>query len=144
MAADDREIRAVLTRARTIAIVGLSDDPSRDSNEIARYLQTQGYRILPVNPKVDSVLGERSYPSVAAIPADTLVDIVVIFRRSDQVPPIAEEAIARGIPAVWMQLGIENAEAADSVRGAGGLVFENQCIMTEHRRLAIPPVGPAA
>jgi uncharacterized protein len=144
MAADDREIREVLTRARTIAVVGLSDRPDRDSNEIARYLQSQGYRVIPVNPTLASVLGETSYPSVAAIPETTLVDVVVIFRRSDQVGPIAEEAIRRGIPTVWMQLGIENAEAAASVRGSGGIAIENRCIMTEHRRLAVSPVGPGA
>ncbi|HTW77348.1 MAG TPA: CoA-binding protein [Thermoplasmata archaeon] len=142
MAVDDREIREVLTRARTIAIVGLSDKTDRDSNEIARYLKSQGYRVIPVNPLVPSVLGETSYPSVSAIPESTLVDLVVIFRRSDQVPPIAEEAIHRGIPAVWMQLGIENAQAAESVRGSGGLAFENLCVMTQHRRLGLPPVGP--
>jgi len=142
MAVDDREIREVLTRARTIAIVGLSDKTDRDSNEIARYLKSQGYRVIPVNPLVPSVLGETSYPSVSAIPESTLIDLVVIFRRSDQVPPIAEEAIHRGIPAVWMQLGIENAQAAESVRGSGGLAFENLCVMTQHRRLGLPPVGP--
>jgi uncharacterized protein len=142
MLPDDREIRDVLVRARTIAIVGLSDKPERDSNEIARYLQSQGYRIIPVNPNVSTVLGETAYPSVAAIPESTLVDVVVIFRRSDEVPPVAEEAIQRGIPTVWMQLGIENADAAASVRGSGGLAFENLCIMTQHRRLAIAPIAP--
>lgn len=141
---DDREIREVLTRARNIAVVGLSDKPERDSNEIARYLQSQGYHIIPVNPLVPSILGETSYPSVSAIPESTLVDVVLIFRKSEQVPPIAEEAIQRGVPAVWMQLGIENAEAAASVRGSGGVAFENLCIMTQHRRLGISPVGPAA
>lgn len=141
---DDREIREVLMRARNIAIVGLSDKPDRDSNEIARYLQSQGYRIIPVNPMVRSVLGETAYPSISAIPETTLIDLVVIFRKSDQVPPIAEEAIQRGVPAVWMQLGIENAEAAASVRGSGGVAFENLCIMTQHRRLGLSPVGPAA
>jgi uncharacterized protein len=141
---DDREIREVLMRARNIAIVGLSDKPDRDSNEIARYLKSQGYRVIPVNPMVPSVLGETSYPSVAAIPATTLVDLVVIFRHSDQVPPIAEEATRRGVPAVWMQLGIENAEAAASVRGSGGIAFENLCVMTQHRRLGLLPVGPAS
>jgi uncharacterized protein len=141
---DDREIREVLMRARNIAIVGLSDKPERDSNEIARYLQSQGYRIIPVNPMLPSVLGETSYPSISAIPEATILDLVVIFRKSEQVPPIAEEAIQRGVPAVWMQLGIENAEAAASIRGSGGLAFENLCIMTQHRRLGLLPVGPAS
>jgi uncharacterized protein len=141
---EDRDIREVLLRARNIAIVGLSDKPERDSNEIARYLKSQGYRIIPVNPMVASVLGETSYPSISKIPESILVDLVVIFRRSEEVPPIAEEAVHRGVPAVWMQLGIENAEAAENVRGSGGIAFENLCIMTQHQRLALAPVGPAA
>jgi uncharacterized protein len=143
MAPTDAEIRDVLTRARTVAIVGLSDKPDRDSNEAARYLRAQGYRVIPVNPAVPEVLGEKSYPSVSAIPPDVRVDIVDIFRRSDQVPPIATEAIRRRVPVVWMQLGVDNAEAASAVREAGGQAFENLCIMSQHRRLGIPPVGPA-
>jgi uncharacterized protein len=144
MPTDDREIREVLTRARNIAVVGLSDKPDRDSNQVARYLQSQGYRVIPVNPNLSSVLGEKSYPTVDAIPETTLLDVVVVFRHSDQVPPIAEAAMRRGVPAVWMQLGIENAEATANVRESGGLAFENLCIMTQHRRLGISPVGPAA
>jgi uncharacterized protein len=141
MTPTDGELRSVLERARTIAVVGLSDKPERDSNEIARYLQSQGYRIVPVNPMVPEVLGERSYPSVAAIPHDIRVDIVDVFRKSDQVPPVVDEAIARRVPTVWMQLGVENAEAASRGRRAGLAVFENLCIMVQHRRLGIPAVG---
>jgi len=139
----DTEIREVLTRARTIAIVGLSDKPERDSNQVARYLQSQGYRVIPVNPAFPEVLGEKSYPSVSAIPKEIRVDIVDIFRRSDQVLPIAQEAIRRGVKVVWMQLGVENADAGSVVREAGGTEFENLCIMAQHRRLGLPPVGPA-
>jgi hypothetical protein len=139
----DTEIREVLTRARTIAIVGLSDKPERDSNQVARYLQSQGYRVIPVNPAFPEVLGEKSYPSVSAIPKEIRVDIVDIFRRSDQVLPIAQEAIRRGVKVVWMQLGVENADAGSAVREAGGTEFENLCIMAQHRRLGLPPVGPA-
>ncbi|MGA9839566.1 MAG: CoA-binding protein [Thermoplasmata archaeon] len=139
----DSEIRDVLTRARTVAIVGLSDKPERDSNEVARYLRSQGYRVIPVNPAVPEVLGERSYPSVSAIPKEIRVDIVDIFRRSDQVHPIVEEAVRRGVKVVWMQLGIDSAEAASLVREAGGMTFENLCIMSQHRRLGLPAVGPA-
>ncbi|MGP8078332.1 MAG: CoA-binding protein [Thermoplasmata archaeon] len=144
MSPDDEPLRSILTRARTIAIVGLSDKPDRDSNEIARYLLSQRYRIVPVNPGIPEVLGERSYPSLSAIPADRRIDIVDIFRRSDQVPPIVEEAIARPVPVVWMQLGVEHTEAAGRGRAAGLTVLENRCIMVEHRRLRIPPVpaGP--
>jgi uncharacterized protein len=139
----DAEIRDVLTRARTIAIVGLSDKADRDSNEVARYLQSQGYRVIPVNPAVPEILGEKSYPSLTAIPKEIRVDIVDIFRRSDQVPPIAKEAIRRGVRVVWMAQGVDSAEAASLVREAGGVDFENLCIMTQHRRLGLPAVGPA-
>jgi len=143
MPPSDVEIRDVLTRARTIAIVGLSDKPERDSNEVARYLQSKGYRVIPVNPAVAEVLGEKSYPSVSAIPKEIRVDIVDIFRRSEEVIPIAKEAIRRGVRVVWMQLGISNAEAGSTVREAGGTEFENLCIMSQHRRLGIPAVALA-
>ncbi|MGD0587561.1 MAG: CoA-binding protein [Thermoplasmata archaeon] len=135
MAATDSELRDVLGRSKTIAVVGLSDKPERDSNEVARYLQSQGYRIIPVNPMLTEVLGERAYPTLAAIPTETRIDIVDVFRRSDQVPPVVDEAIARAAPVVWMQLGVENAEAAANARAAGLTVFENLCIMVQHRRL---------
>ena len=139
MTVSDPELREILGRARTIAVVGLSDKPERDSNEIARYLQSQGYRVVPVNPMLTEVLGEKAYPSLAAIPPDVKVDIVDVFRRSDQVPPIVDEAIARGDRVVWMQLGVEHPEAAAKARAAGITVLENLCIMVQHRRLRIPP-----
>lgn len=140
---DDR-LREILTRARRIAVVGLSDKLERDSNEVARYLQSQGYRVTPVNPLFTELLGERSYPSVAAIPAHLTVDIVDIFRKSDQVPPTVAEAIARHVPTVWMQTGIENAAATAAGAKAGLTVLENVCIMDTHRRLNIPPCPPGA
>jgi len=140
----DDELRRVLTGARTIAVVGLSDKPDRDSNEVARYLQGQGYRVVPVNPAVSEVLGERSYLSLADVPPEIHVDVAVIFRRDDAVPPIVDEAIARGVPVVWMQLGVEHAVAAAKARAHGLLVVENTCSMATLRRLKIPPVrGPA-
>lgn len=141
MVPTDEQLRSLLSAARTIAIVGLSDRPDRDSNEIARYLRGQGYRIVPVNPMLPEILGERSYPSLAAIPPDTLVDIVDIFRRSDQVPPVVDEAIARRAPVVWMQLGVEHPESAARARAAGLTVLENRCIRVEHQRLGVPPRG---
>ncbi|MGI0071363.1 MAG: CoA-binding protein [Thermoplasmata archaeon] len=143
MTPSDSEIRDVLTRARTVAIVGLSDKPDRDSNEVARYLQSRGYRVIPINPAVPVILGERSYPSVTAIPREVRVDIVDVFRRSDQVPPIAVEATRRGVKVLWMQLGVDSPEAASLVREGGGIAFENLCIMTQHRRLGLGPVGAA-
>jgi uncharacterized protein len=135
----DDLVRSTLVRARTIAVVGLSDKPDRDSNEVARYLKAQGYRIVPVNPSVPEVLGERSYPSLSAIPPEVQVDIVDIFRRSDQVPPIVDEALARQVPTIWMQLGVESPEAAAKARAQGTTVLENTCIMVQHRRLGLGP-----
>jgi len=135
MATTDAELRGILGQARTIAVVGLSDKPDRDSNEVARYLQAEGYRVVPVNPMLTEVLGEKSYPSLTAIPPDVKVDIVDVFRRSDQVPPIVDEAIARGGRVVWMQLGVEHPAAAATARAAGLTVVENLCIMVQHRRL---------
>ncbi len=141
MHAIDHELREVLSRARTIAVVGLSDKPERDSNEVARYLKGRGYRIVPVNPMLTEVLGERSYPSLSAIPKEIAIDIVDVFRRSDQVPPVVDEALARGVKVIWMQLGVEHPEAAAKARAAGATVVENLCIMVQHRRLGLPPVS---
>ncbi len=140
----EETLRRVLTDARTVAVVGLSDKPERDSNEVARYLQAQGYHIVPVNPVVREVLGEPSYPSVTAIPSSIRVDIVDVFRRSEEVPAILDEAIARHIPVVWMQLGVSNEAAAEPARRTGMTVVENLCIMTQHRRLGIRAPGASA
>ena len=141
MPPNDEELRRILTSARTVAVVGLSERTDRDSNEVARYLQAQGYRIVPVNPSVPVLLGEPSYPSLSAIPTEVRVDLALLFRRSDAVPAIVQEAIDRRIPAVWMQLGIENPEAAASARRHGLSVVENTCSMAVHRRLHLPAVG---
>ncbi len=143
MAGADESMARVLRAARTIVVVGLSDKPERDSNEIARYLQRQGYRIVPVNPNVAEVLGERSYPSIDAIPADRSLDIVDLFRRGEEVEAPVRAALARGAKAVWMQLGVRNEAAARLARERGVPVFEDTCIMVQHRRLRIGPVGPA-
>lgn len=135
----DESLCTLLTRAHTIAVVGLSDRPERDSNEVARYLQAHGYRVVPVNPMLPRALGETSYPDVRSIPSSVQVDIVDVFRRSDQVPPVVDQAIARGVPTIWMQLGVEHADAAARARRAGSTVIENRCIMVEHRRLQIGP-----
>ncbi|MCI4321233.1 MAG: CoA-binding protein [Thermoplasmata archaeon] len=137
---DDARVRDILTRAETIAVVGLSDKPERDSNEVARYLQSVGYRIVPVNPVLTEVLGERAYPSLSAVPADVRVDIADVFRRPDQVVPVVQEAIERRVPTIWLQLGVANAEAAAKAGASGSVAyFENRCIMVEHRRLKVPP-----
>jgi predicted CoA-binding protein len=139
MTETDDVLRGALSGVRTIAVVGLSDKPERDSHQVARYLQEQGFRIVPVNPAVPEILGERSYPSLGAIPPAVSIDLVDIFRRSDQVPPIVDEAIARRVPVVWMQLGVEHPAAAAAARAAGLTVVENRCLRIEHRRLHASP-----
>lgn len=129
----DDDMRTLLTAARTIAVVGLSDRPERDSHRVAAYLQAHGYTIFPVNPNVTEVLGRRAYASLLDVPAP--VDIVNIFRRPEAVPAIVDEAIAIGARAVWMQLGIAHSAAAERARAAGMTVVSDRCIMVEHRRL---------
>jgi predicted CoA-binding protein len=123
----------ILREARTVAVVGLSPNPERPSHRVARYLQEQGYRIVPVNPTVQSVLGERSYPSLAEIPEP--VDVVDVFRRSEDVPPVVEQAIAIGARVVWMQEGVVHPEAAERARTAGLAVVMDRCMRKEHSRL---------
>jgi predicted CoA-binding protein len=128
------EIRTLLTNARTIAVVGLSDNPSRDSYGVARYLQRNGYRIIPVNPQLQTpVLGEQPYASLRDLPIP--VDLVDVFRRSEFVPEIVEEAIAIKAPAIWLQLGVFSTEGAARATAAGISVVMDRCIAIEHRRL---------
>jgi predicted CoA-binding protein len=140
---DDAALRQLLGRARTIAVVGLSDKPDRDSYEVAAYLQSQGYKILPVNPMVSEVLGEMSYPDLSRISEAIPIDIVDIFRRSDQVPPVVEEAVRRPVGAIWMQLGVTSPPAAELAESRGIPVIQDLCIMQQHRRLKIPPIASA-
>jgi predicted CoA-binding protein len=130
----DNEIRAELQRARTIAVVGLSDRPERDSFAVARFLQRNGYRVLPVNPNLSGrVLGEQPFASLRDIKEH--VDIVDIFRRAEFVPPVIEDAIAIGADTVWMQLGVVNLVAAQRAKQAGLNVVMDRCMAIEHRRL---------
>jgi uncharacterized protein len=119
----------ILGRCRTVAVVGLSDNPMRPSHEVAGYLKGRGYRIIPVNPTLARVLGEKSYPDLESVPAP--VDIVVIFRRPDKVPGIVDDAIRIGAGVVWMQLGIVNNQAARKARDAGLEVVQSRCMMRE-------------
>ena len=130
-------IEKILRESKTIAVVGLSANPARPSHGVARYLQAQGYRIIPVNPLVEEVLGEKCYPDLASVPE--AVDVVDIFRRPEHVPAIVEEAIAKGARAVWMQEGIVHQEAAARAREAGLMVVMDRCMLKEHRRLAWNP-----
>ena len=137
---DPGAIRAALESAETIAVVGCSPDPSRPSNEIARYLKEEaGYRVVPVNPHHAEVLGERCYPSLADVPAEIRIDVVDIFRRSEHVAARAEEAIARGVPFFFAQLGVEDPAAARRLEAAGIGVAMNRCVLVEHPRLGIRP-----
>lgn len=139
MSLSDAQIRQMLETASTIAIVGLSDKPDRESYRVAEYLQTHGYRIIPVNPTVDTVLGESSYARVADIPET--IDIVDVFRKPDAVVAVVADAIEAGARVVWMQLGVVNQEAAKKAEAAGLQVVMDRCIKIEHRRLLVqdPP-----
>jgi predicted CoA-binding protein len=129
----DRAIRQILETAKTIAVVGLSDKPDRESYKVAKYLQEHGYRIIPVNPTIDQVLGEKSYASVADIPEK--LDVVDVFRKPEAVVPIAQEAIDAGAGTLWLQLGVVNEEAADKAEVAGMKVVMDRCMKVEHGRL---------
>ena len=133
MAVPWEDVQRILKQTKTIAVVGLSDKPDRDSYQIAAYLQQQGYRIIPVNPRATEVLGEKAYPSLRDVPEP--VDVVDIFRRSEDVPPIVADAIAIGAKAVWMQAGIVNEEAAASAEAAGLTVIMDACMRSTHRTL---------
>ncbi|MBS3975325.1 MAG: CoA-binding protein [Syntrophomonadaceae bacterium] len=119
-------------QVQNIAVVGISDKPERDSNKVAHYLIEQGFSVIPVNPALDQVLGLTCYPSLLAIPPELKVDVVTIFRRPDQVEPVVQEAIQRGVKTVWMQLGVINPEAAAKAEAAGLEVVMDKCIKIEH------------
>ncbi len=124
----------ILRRYRTIAVVGLSSDEARDSHSVSKYMQAAGYRIVPVNPEETDVLGETAHPTVASIPAPP--EIVNVFRRSEAIPGVVDDAIAAGAKVIWMQSGVVNEEAAAKAREAGLEVVMDRCIRTEHRRMA--------
>jgi predicted CoA-binding protein len=128
---DPQAIR-VLLNVRTIAVVGLSDHPGRPSYDVARYMQGQGYRIIPVNPTIRESLRQPSYPSLSAVPEP--VELVNIFRRSEYVADIVDEAIAIGARGVWMQMGVIDQAAAEKARAAGLLVVMDRCLKVEHGR----------
>lgn len=131
--ADDKILREILNDSRVIAVVGLSDKPDRDSFRVAAYLKEQGYRIIPVNPKADEILGEKSYPDLKSIPEP--VDVVDVFRRPEFATAIADEAIGIGAKTLWLQLGISNDEAAKKAEDAGLKVVQDACLKVEHSRL---------
>ena len=132
----NEEIRDLLARTRTVAVVGLSPRPERPSHRIARRLQSWGYRVIPVRPAVSEVLGEKAYPRLADVPHR--IDLVDVFRAAEQLGPIVEQCIALGLRAIWIQEGIVNEPAAERARAAGMLAVMDRCISVEYRRLMVP------
>ena len=124
-------IRELLLRAKTIAVVGLSDSPLRPSHGVSAYMQAQGYKIIPVNPTISEALGERSHASLLDVPGK--IDLVNIFRRPEFVEDVVDQAIQLKIPAVWMQEGVVSEKAAEKARKAGMFVAMDLCILKEHR-----------
>jgi predicted CoA-binding protein len=138
IAPDDAALRRLLREARTIAVVGLSADPRKPSHEVAAYLQAQGYRIIPVNPRGGVILGETVYADLRAVPEP--IDIVDVFRPAAACLDVAREAVAVRAKALWLQLGIVNEEASALACAAGLAVVMDRCTLREHRRLLARPV----
>ena len=139
---NDKEIKEVLTKYKTVVVVGISQDPSKDSHRVARYLKDHDFRIIPVNPTTNEVMGERSYKSLLETPPEIQkkIEIVDIFRPSAEVPSIVAQAVELkeryDMPhVIWMQLGIVDVQAAETARQAGLIVVMNRCMMQEHQRL---------
>src|SRR5208337_4629566 len=127
-------IYELLSRTKTIAVVGLSDSPLRPSYGVSAYMQAAGYKIIPVNPQIAEALGEKSYPSLLEVPPEVRekIDLVNVFRRSEYVDEIVEQAIQLKIPAIWLQEGVINERAAEKARQAGMFVVMDRCILKEH------------
>ena len=133
----DPELKQLLTDATTIAMVGASSNPDKTSYGIMKKLQSVGYRVIPVNPREPEILGERSYPSLAEVPER--IDIVDVFRRAEDTPAIADEAVAIGAKALWLQTGIVSEEAATRAKAGGLVVVMDVCIGATHSLLRVPP-----
>ena len=131
------EMRELLRKAKTIAVVGLSPKPERPSNSVARYLQRAGYRIVPVNPGHSEILGERSYPNVTAAARDHAIDIVDVFRRSEEAGAVVDEAIAARPLLIWLQQGVMDAQAETRAEQAGIPIVMDDCLAVEHRYLEV-------
>ena len=129
----DQELKNILLSAKTVASVGLSGNQQKESYWIAAYLQEQGYRVIPVNPTATEILGEEAYPDLGSVPEK--IDVVQIFRKPEDVPPVVDDAIKAGAKVVWMQEGIVNHEAAQKAREAGLEVVMDACMRATHRRL---------
>src|SRR5215211_6976425 len=130
---NDKALKEILLSTKTIASVGLSSNPEKESYGIALYLKGQGYRIIPVNPTTPEVFGEKAYPDLTSVPEK--IDVVQVFRKPEDVPPVVDDAIKAGAKVVWMQEGIVNEEAAQKARAAGLQVVMDACMRVTHRRL---------
>jgi predicted CoA-binding protein len=131
----DEEIKKTLYRSKTVAVVGISPKEDRPSYIVAAYLKSKGYRIIPVRPDGEEILGEKVYPNLMEIPTEIEIDVVDIFRRSEDVPPVVDEAIQREAKVVWMQEGIVHKEAGAKAEKAGLKVVMDRCMKKEHQRL---------
>ena len=132
----DLEFRKLFTEAKVVAVVGLSDNPARTSHRIGKYLKNEGgYRIIPINPNITEVLGEKCYPDLASIPADIVIDIVNVFRRSEHIEEVARDAVKRGCKFFWAQLGVYNQKAEEILREAHIPYIMNRCIFVEHQSI---------
>ncbi len=129
-------IRQSLANCKTIAVVGLSPKPHRDSFRVAKYMQDHGFRIVPINPNTPDVLGEKAYASLTEAAQHVHIDMVNCFRNAEDIPPIAAEAIAIGAKSLWLQIGVVNDAAAKQATDAGLVVVQNLCLMVEHRQLS--------
>ena len=129
----DVKITELLEKARTVVIVGCSPKAERDSHRVAAYLQAAGFRVIPVNPVADEILGERVYPDLASIPDDVEIDIVDVFRRPEHIPAVVDAVLDRGAGALWLQLGCAHPESEQRAKDAGLEVVSDRCIKIEHR-----------
>ncbi len=129
----DADLKEILLSAKTIASVGLSSNPNKESYRIASYLKEQGYRVIPVNPTASEIMGETSYPDLQSVPEK--IDVVQVFRKPEDVPPVVDDAIQAGAKVIWMQEGIVHEEAAEKARQAGLQVVMDTCMRVAHRRL---------
>jgi len=131
----DEELKKIFKNCKTVAVVGISPKEDRPSYRVASYLQSKGYRIIPVRPDGDTILDEKVYPHLMEIPKEIEIDVVDIFRKSEEVPPIVEEAIRRRAKIVWMQEGVIHQKAGEDAERAGLKVVMDRCIKKEHERL---------
>jgi predicted CoA-binding protein len=135
IATSQAAVHQSLAHCKTIAVVGLSPKPHRDSFRVAKYMQAHGFRIVPINPNASEVLGEKAYASLTEAAQHERIDMVNCFRNAEDIPPIAKEAIAIGAKSLWLQIGVANHIAAKQATDAGLVVVQNRCLMVEHHQL---------